>query len=166
VKSFDPEALTEQSNERLNESAQRDPRVCGWGLFAWGDAPPACGGGCGCFQWFASRSELLEFITDWSAAGFMTFDEESEWLQQRDCLRAIAAGMNDDPAGQLQGFNEELRGLLQIDWIGTYGELLAGEHPFSRRILKAFSEEQDRPFEPVAIQSEEAFLAFLRNYGC
>ncbi len=96
----------------------------------------------------------------------MTFDEESEWLQQRDCLRAIAAGMNDDPAGQLQGFNEELRGLLQIDWIGTYGELLAGEHPFSRRILKAFSEEQDRPFEPVAIQSEEAFLAFLRNYGC
>ena len=172
---FDPEQLTEESNARLNESAQRDPRACPWGLFAWGDAPPACGGGVGAFQWFATLEELMEFITDWSAAGYLTFDDEEDWHQQQPRLRSLAKHWHENPAATLLELNQELKGLLQIDWIGTYQDLKSADDAFGRRIQEAFAEEQAVP-ESKAVdmtdtaaqhnsETEEAFVAFLATYG-
>jgi hypothetical protein len=73
---WDPEALTEQCNDAMSESNSRNPLEFPWGLFSWGDAPPAIGGGVGAFQWFPQLDELLAFVTDLSPAGFATFDEK------------------------------------------------------------------------------------------
>ena len=171
--SFDSEQLMEQAFERLNESAQRDPRVCPWGLFAWGDAPPACGGGVGAFQWFETLEDLMEFITDWSAAEYMSFDNEAEWLEQRQCLRSIVSQWQADPVSTVQNLNKELKGLIQIDWIGSFAELKAGKVDFSRRIQEAFtdyhlsevsSSTSENP-EKEAQAAEHSFIRFLAEYG-
>ena len=170
---FDSEQLTEQAFERLNESARRDPRICPWGLFTWGDAPPACGGGVGAFQWYESIEELIEFITDWSAAGYMTFDDEAEWLEQRQCLRTIASQWHANPETTIQNLNTELKGLLQIDWIGTFTELKAANDAFGSRIQEAFNEDQvsglnantDSFSGEDAGKAEDAFIKFLSEYG-
>ena len=170
---FDSEQLTEQAFERLNESARRDPRICPWGLFAWGDAPPACGGGVGAFQWYESIEELIEFITDWSAAGYMTFDDEAEWLEQRQCLRAIASQWHANPETTIQNLNTELKGLLQIDWIGTFAQLKAANDAFASRIQEAFNEDQvsvlnansDSFSGEDTRKAEDAFIKYLSEYG-
>jgi hypothetical protein len=156
---FDPEQLTNTANDQLNNSAQRDPRQFGWGLFAWGDAPAACGGGIGCFQWFSSAEEALAFISDLSPALFCTFDDEEEWLLLRQRLRSIAPKWHVQPMEALGTFNAELQGLLQIDWIGHYSELRRGDSSFSQRIQEAFAEEE--PEET----GEEEWISFLQSYG-
>jgi hypothetical protein len=170
--SHNPEELSANAFERLSVSAQRDPRLCEWGLFSWGDAPPACGGGVGGFQWFESLAQLLEFITDWSPATYMTFDEEAEWLSQRDRLQTIASQWNRDPAGTLEKLNAELKGLLQIDWIGSWNDLKAGNEAFSIRVRNAFAENQSRSAgisgdgaKQSSQISDDAFVAFLAEYG-
>lgn len=154
--SFDPQQLTEAANQQLILSSQRDPREYNWGLFAWGDAPPACGGGVGCFQWFATASDALAFVSDYSPAMYCTFDEEEEWLLLRQRLRKIAAQWPDNPTEAIEAMNAELRSLLQIDWMGSYDELCDGSTPFSRRIRQAFAEEEG---------NDEDWIPFLQNYG-
>jgi hypothetical protein len=161
---FDPDQLTEAANEHLNESAQRDPRDFRCGLFAWGDAPPACGGGIGCFQWFATVEEALTFVTDSSPALYCTFDEEDEWLLMRQRLRAIADQWQDRPVDALAAFNAELKGLLQIDWIGRYQDLCEGSHPFCTHVREAFAETEGKTDAGVEAGHED-WLAFLQQYG-
>lgn len=163
---FDGDLLTAEAFDRLQASADRDPRQCPWGLFAWGDAPAACGGGSGVLQWFATREELMAYLSDWSAPGYMTFDTEAEWLSQCDQLRSILSGWDQDPPATLARLNAELQGLLQIDWIGRFTDLSASDDSFCQRIRAAFAEDQASAAEPEdAEQAEEAWLAFLAGYG-
>lgn len=167
---WDPEALTEQCNEAMSESNSRNPLEFPWGLFSWGDAPPAIGGGVGAFQWFAELDELLAFVTDLSPAGFATFDEEEEWLEIRTRLRQAAEGFGVNPAAAIQAFNAELTSLLQIDWIGRLDDLMAGNEAFPLMVRARFRGDWDdapaqASLRPIQPEEQESFLAFLSEYG-
>jgi hypothetical protein len=112
---WDPEALTDLANEAMSSSNSRNPVDFNWGLFAWGDAPAACCGGVGSFQWFGELSAVLSFVTDLSPAGFATFDDEDEWLELRDRLRQIANAFEADSAASISAFNDNLKTLLQLN---------------------------------------------------
>ncbi|MEA5473347.1 hypothetical protein VB716_03840 [Synechococcus sp. CCY9201] len=167
---WDPEALTQHCQEITSQSCDRDPRVFAWGLFAWGDAPPAIGGGVGAFQWFNSLEDVLEFVTDLSPAGYMTFEEE-DWLQLRDTLRKIAKEFQSSPRQSITDFNSQLKSLLQIDWIGSFEELLSGDEDFARKVRVSFREDWiDQPSPTGSsrgIDSSETneFIEFLDQYG-
>lgn len=167
---WDPEALTEQCNEAMSESSSRNPLEFPWGLFSWGDAPPAIGGGVGAFQWFAELDDLMAFVTDLSPAGFATFDEEEEWLELRTSLRQIAKGFEDNAEAAIQAFNAELASLLQIDWIGRLDDLMAGHEAFPLIVRARFRGNwDDTPAQPnlrpVQAEERDSFLAFLSEYG-
>ena len=167
---WDPEALTDRANEAMSTSSSRNPLEFNWGLFAWGDAPPACGGGVGAFQWFDELSTVLSFITDLSPAGFATFDEEAEWLELRDQLRQIANGFAADSAATISAFNDNLKSLLQIEWIGPLEELLSGHGSFPCLIRARFHDDWDDDASPesmdaISASERESFLEFLAEYG-
>lgn len=167
---WDPEALTDLANEAIATSSSRDPLIFNWGLFAWGDAPPACGGGVGAFQWFGELSAVLSYVTDLSPAGFATFDEESEWLQLRDQLRQIATGFEADFVGTISAFNDNLKSLLQIEWIGSVEDLLAGQGSFPHLIRARFRGNYDDDAHPtgvdaISVSERDQFLVFLSEYG-
>jgi hypothetical protein len=55
-------ATAEQVWQKQMEKDQQNQNEDTWGMFSYGDAPPAIGGGMGVFCWFDSRDELLDFI--------------------------------------------------------------------------------------------------------
>lgn len=169
---WNSELLTEQANTLIQTTAEHDPRVYSWGLFSWGDAPPAIGGGTGCFQWFDSREELLAFLTDYSPAVYMTFEQEEHWIGFRDRLRAIAASLEDEPLKSLVAVKSELKGLLQIDWIGRFEELCQGQESFCCKVRAWFRDPctiagSALQASEAPIQTEELhdFCERLQEYG-
>ncbi len=167
---WDPEALTDLANEAMSTSSSRDPLEFNWGLFAWGDAPPACGGGVGAFQWFDELSAVLSFVTDLSPAGFATFDEEAEWIELRDQLRQIALRFEADSAAAISAFNDNLKSLLQIEWISSLEDLLSGHGCFPRLIRARFRGDDDdeataKNVDAIGVSERDEFLVFLSEYG-
>lgn len=170
---FNPEALTEQVQAQMQAAMNRDPRHFSWGLFAWADGPPACGGGDGAFQWFANQEQLMAFLSASAPAAFMTFDHEDDWNRQCAQLREIVQGWNDDPRGTVERLNAALQGLLFIEWIGTFADLRTGMDSFSVALRQEFAGEmadanRERgalPTNDVALDWEQAFVAFLPDYG-
>lgn len=167
---WDSEALTELANETFSITSSRDPRHFTWGVFAWGDAPAACGGGVGAFHWFADLADLIAFITDLAPAAYMTFDTEAEWLEQCQRLQVIASCFETNPEDAITGLNTELKSLCQIDWIGPLEQLLSGNCSFALKVRARFLNDwEDKP-DPVStnvIAPEElqTFLDFLSEYG-
>ena len=170
--SWNSEVLSDQANSLAQLSAERSPQTHTWGMFSWGDAPGAIGGGVGCFQWFDSCEELLSFLTDYSPALYMSFEQKKDWFTFRDRLRLIAASIEDEPMGGLDAFNNSLKGLLQIDWIGRFEELCASDKDFCCKLRVWFRNNADTdetsivasnaPIQPEEI---EAFCEMLREYG-
>ena len=164
--------LTEQANTFAQASAEHDPQTHKWGLFFWGDAPGGIGGGTGCFQWFGSCEELLAFLTDYSPALYMSFEQEKDWIEFRDRLRVISASINDEPLGSIDSLNSVLKGLLQIDWIGCFEDLCMREESFCCKVRGWFREQVDTdeaaieasemPIKPEELQ---AFCESLKEYG-
>jgi hypothetical protein len=168
---WDPEALTERANEVMSIAASRDPQQFPWGVFAWADGPPACGGGVGAFLWFSDLAELLAFLTDLAPAGFMTFDDEPEWLELRERLRRTASSLEAKPEDAIADLNAELTSLLQIDWVGHLEQLLSGDSSFAIKVRAGFrSDWEDSPEKgnTNAITDEELqeFPEYLSEYGC
>lgn len=168
--SWDPEILTEQCNAVMRESSSRNPLAFPWGLFAWADAPAGIGGGIGAFQWFQELNQALAFVTDQGPAGFATFDEEEEWLELRTSLRRIAEGFEANSEGAIQAFNAELTSLLQLDWIGTLKDLMAGDGAFPVMVRSRFRDDWDdapaqASLRPIQPEERESFLVFLSEYG-
>jgi len=167
---WNPEALTELCNQTMCETNARDPREWPWGLFTYSDAPPAIGGGVGGFQWFGQLPELLAFISDLSAAGYMTFDEEEDWQKLRDALRQIAARFEMEPEQAIRSFNEELVSLLQISWIGRLEDLINGDDGFAATVRARFRNDwDDKPamtsIDVIKEDEQKSFLTFLSDYG-
>ena len=168
---WDPEALTERANEAMSIASSRDPQQFSWGVFAWADGPPACGGGVGAFLWFDELAELLAFLTDLAPAAFMTFDDEAEWLELRERLRRTASSLENKPDGAIADLNAELTSLLQIDWVGRLEQLLSGDSLFAIKVRARFRndwEDKPEPVNTIAISQEEMqeFLEYLSEYGC
>jgi hypothetical protein len=174
--SFDPEWLCEEASQLAEASMQRDPRHASWGMYAWGDAPAAIGGGMGAFQWFATRQELLDFVCDHSPSMYTCFDSEQEWQIQRQRLRLILASLDQEQQETLKALNQELRGWLQYDWIGHYDVLMTADTVFARRVRQDFRHQLcDDEFEQGAeandsvlvlnAEDEKDWLEFLTLYG-
>lgn len=154
------EVLAAQALEQFEAAVDRDPRGCTWGMFAWSDAPPASGGGSGAFLWFASQVGLVNFICEWSTLCFTTYDNEVQWRNQCERLRSILRGWNQDSAAPLVALNTELKGQLQIGWIGSFGELKVSQDSFCQRVQAAL---QDA--EGTCDNSDDAWVEFLWAYG-
>ena len=167
---WDPDLLIDRANQAFQECSSRDPRQFRWGFFAWADAPAACGGGVGAFQWFQAQDELLSHLVDFGPAAFMTFDEECQWNAMRDELRQIAASFSIDRANTLLQLNAHLKSLFQVDWIGEWDELCATNDEFPRRVRSNFRDngEDDQSAEccqPIGIDEVDSFCEFIGVYG-
>ena len=167
---WDPNVLVDRANHAFQESSSRDPRLFQWGLFAWADAPPACGGGTGAFQWFQTQEELLSHLADFGAAAYMTFDEESQWTEMRDEVRQIGAGFSVDRPNTLLQLNAHLKGLLQVDWIGDWQELCTTNDDFPSKVRSRFRDnwEDDQSAEssqPIGSDELNEFCEFVEAYG-
>lgn len=167
---WDPEQLCERAQQQLEDSACRDPRQFPWGLYVRDDGPPFCGGGAAVFQWFPDRDSALSHLCD--AAPLLHWAPESpqELDAFRQRLRAIAARQQREPEAALAAFNATLRHLCQLEWIGTYHELLAADTAFAQRLRGAFRSglamaAAQVATTPIQDSEQQRFVEFLAGCG-
>jgi hypothetical protein len=92
-------------------------------------------------------------------------------LELRDQLRQIANGFEADSAATISAFNDNLKSLLQIEWIGSLEDLLSGDGCFPRLIRARFRGDDDDDEAPlehmdaISVSEREEFLVFLSEYG-
>jgi hypothetical protein len=107
-----------------------------WGLFAYGDAPPAISGGVGGFLWFPSRSRLFDFVGEhltFIAPGRSDIDPGRVAAETKVIARRMATQSVGLPAG-IRLLNRTLRHFSQVEWIGTLEELLGENGRFPRKV--------------------------------
>jgi hypothetical protein len=148
----------------------RTPRATSFGYFAYGDACGAIGGGVGLFQWFPSRTALLEHL-----AQHLTFENPGQhgtdpFAVQAAVQKAIASfAKTDAPLKNLiRKLNPLLKTYSQLTWIGTLGELKEGLGKYEKGVRRTFREDNDAPrnqSRPIERSEAAAFIDFLSQYG-
>jgi hypothetical protein len=163
----DIEKRRSEAENAMAEPCQRMARPGDYGFCAYGDAPPAIGGGMQFFYWFEDKQATLDFLRD---HGVFLHPERSDIdLSETDSGlgREMANADRNDLESLRTQLNELLVGISQIPWIGSFEELRAGSHPEARIVRNHFRSENDQPEDGAAIRDEEIgnFAEFLTMYG-
>ena len=144
----------------LDQSFAFRPRANSWGIFACDDAPGGIGGGSGGFNWFASKSELLDFIEKYPLLANSS-EENDPGIESevRECVK-IARDFETVPQSVVSRLNVVLKGIEQITWCGTFALLCQGTGSFETSIRREFN-------DGLVISSgdEDSFIHFLQGYG-
>lgn len=138
-----------------------------WGMFSWGDAPPAIGGGIGAFQWFPSKEKLFAYISDHAVLMWKDFEEQEEYEKLCELLRQ-AIGKLEEDREDLDRINQNIRGLFQVEWIGSFRELTSSSNHFPLKVREYFYEleEVQASLAPPIEQTDLAkFSESLEEYG-
>ena len=163
------QARIEQAETNWQSAAQGNPGDNTWGFFSYGDAPGGIGGGVGTFIWFPNRNEMLDFIATtlpYSPPGRSDQDWGSVASRTAAIVEEMKQGTIEDLVG-VERLNEVLKTFSQIEWTGTFSELLTAEHSYATEVRAAFrnEDEDETSSAPIQPEEEEAFREFLETWG-
>jgi hypothetical protein len=148
------------------------PNAEWWGVFSYGDAPGAIGGGVGSIEWFPTRSALLTFIAD-------VFPYDPPGLGDTgivaSVVTAITANMQHGVISNADGINRLNHALTrysQITWIGTFAELCNSDDAFCQDVRSWYRKQidddqkadidQHAPIQPAEF---DEFCDVIQEYG-
>lgn len=167
-------SLVVSADEAWGKVTDVEPTDEHWGMFSYGDAPGALGGGFGAFAWFDDRASLLSFVEDvlpFSPRGPGNEDP----IPVADAVAAVIEDIRRNALPLEQGrqkLNEELVGCSQIEWWGTFRELRGGVSPYSRELIKSFRQHimdeeniKDVSVDPVRDKELDDFKDYISTYG-
>jgi hypothetical protein len=165
----DLQSRIEQAETNWQSVAQGNPGDNTWGFFSYGDAPGGIGGGVGMFIWFPDRNEMLDFIATtlpYYPPGRGDLDWGSVASQSAAIVEEMKSADIDDAVG-VERLNEVLRTFSQIEWTGTFEELLRGGHSYATEVRAAFRNEDEEGSSGAPIQpdEQEAFCEYLETWG-
>lgn len=145
-----------------------------WGMFSYGDAPAAMGGGAGAFTWFEDRATMFKFIEEvlpFSPPGPSNIDPHLVM----DAVSNVIKDMRNDALRleKVRGnINEVLKDFSQIEWWGTFRELRSGICPYSQKIINDFRQlvPDDESIneistDPISDNELAEFKDYLMTYG-
>ena len=139
-----------------------------WGFYSYGDAPPAIGGGIGSFVWFSQRSEMLKFIVEvlpYAPPGRADLDWDAVAHETAAIIDQMSANLLDDETA-ISKLNATLVTFSQIEWMGTYTDLLAGDHAYAKDVRAAYwSENGENKTDKIEASSMRDFEEFLSTWG-
>ncbi|HEY8514060.1 MAG TPA: hypothetical protein VIS07_00935 [Candidatus Binatia bacterium] len=141
------------------EAAGRDPRDFPFGYLA-GD--PASGAR-GCFVWFATTGELIDFMID-TEVGLLQFDEPDANVIAAG-IRRVMARTFDLSRAPRDELTEAFCGWCEILWLGTFGNLCSrgGDVQTSVRLAFRRARSLGEHAGPIADDEVDAFVEFLRE---
>lgn len=165
------EEKIEKANTRWETVVTVPEDNSSWGFYAYGDAPPAIGGGFGSFVWFSGRAEMLDSIAQvlpYSPPGRSDLDWGEVARETSSIVEQMSANLIDNETAVSQ-LNSALVSFSQFEWLGTFGDLLAGDHNYAKNVREGFWSVND---EGEAESSREIdapvlneFKDFLSSWG-
>jgi hypothetical protein len=184
--------LTEQqADDQWARAASFPAKSTSWGFFSYLDiAPGLCGAGMGGFTWLDSAEEFFDFLVRVVPASTRMHPDKKQ-----AAASAIQAAI--DSQGPMDAFamdaireaaNTQLVNHLQINWLGSYQDLLHGDDRYALFVRARFHEPQDEDGEggapdtesverdspldllqdrgwPIMPDQEEDFADFLAEWG-
>lgn len=165
----DLESRIEQAEANWQSVAAGNPGSNTWGFFSYSDGPAAAGGGVGIFTWFPDRNAMLDFMATtlpFSPPGRHDCDPAKVARETSAIVEELKNGSVSNAAG-IERLNEVLQTFSQIQWMGTFNELLTGQHLYAVEVRAAFcrKEEGDDSGAPILPDEKEAFCEFLETWG-
>jgi hypothetical protein len=165
------EALMEEAREAGSAASEHTPTPETWGMYVYGDASPAIGGGVGVFLWFTNRAQMLDYVKrllTFMSPGPASVDWGRVATNVRSIVRAVEEGHISLETGQIR-LNKALKQFSQIQWWGNFDALLSGPDPFARELRTNFRDSDDTDDEeaaaPIAEDEREEYMTFLQEYG-
>jgi hypothetical protein len=146
--------------------SQREAHETDYGFCAYGDAPPAIGGGTPWFYWFETKQTMLQFLGEHAL-----FLHPPGGLNLATADGAIRRAVTEFGTGDLEALrvqlNRHLKGSSQFSWLGSFKQLRESDHPEAEKIRGEFPAENRTPGEtrPVDKNDARAFAEFLVGYG-
>lgn len=134
----------------------RDPRECGFGFFV--TDTPEFGGAQG-FMWFGTEADALAYLRTEMAAIYYP-DSEEDAGALRASIEHCLVGVTD-----LQSIERDELGAaqaeFQVEWAGTFEQLLSGSGDLARDIRSDFRDE----YSPKSIDDSDhgKFVRFLAS---
>jgi hypothetical protein len=148
------------------EIAERDPRENTFGFFQYGDRAASQGGGVGAFMWFPTEDERQEFLVSCLSIMHSACNSESEFKSQQALL---AGALSDSMEDQVPvSYNVAMKGIVKVEWIGAFDDLLASRSSFAQKMRSDFRDECGVTTEAAsAISGEEIerFIEFMQIVG-
>lgn len=149
-----------------------------WGFFAYCDAAPGlCGAGSGGFAWVDSLDDALRFLLTEEALGWASHcdDRDDVVAALRSCYEATKPNPTAAIPAVMKTYNDLLRLLSRVLWIGPVTDLLSGAGEFEEHIRQTFRQSNDEsdgepvssPEDTLPIRPEEqsGFFELLQEYG-
>ena len=165
------EEKIEKANARWETAVTVPEDNSWWGFYAYGDAPPAIGGGFGSFVWFPERADMLEFIAQvlpYSPPGRSDLDWGDVARGTESIIEQMSANLIDDETAVSQ-LNSALVSFSQFEWLGTFGDLLAGDHNYAKSVREEFwsmnDEREAESSREIDAQATDEFKEFLSSWG-
>ena len=157
----------EDCQKKIEQVVTRSPANGDWGFCAYGDAPPAIGGGMQWFYWFDDRPTMFDFLK--SCALFINPPRSDLDLPQ--LASSVRSTVEKGIVRDLESFRNKLNNLLhgcsQFTWMGSFEELRSGDQPEAVVVRNNFHSSRDRLEDGSAIPDDELteFTEFLSSYG-
>jgi hypothetical protein len=148
------------------EIADRDPRANEFGFFHYGDRAASQGGGTAVFMWFPTENERQEFLASRLLAMHSSCESEGEY----ESMRALLAQALSEPLSDQVpiSYNAAMKGVAQVEWVGTFGDLLESGSIFAQKMRGDFRGEQGLTNErsmPITEEEIEDFIEFTLIAG-
>ncbi|MCP9846268.1 hypothetical protein KBY86_05095 [Synechococcus sp. Lug-A] len=148
------------------EIADRDPREYKFGFYHYGDRAASQGGGTAVFMWFPTESDRQEFLVSCLPMMHSSCESESEYVAQQSLL---FESLSNPPEDQVPvAYNKAMKGVAQVEWIGTFDELLNSGSAFALKMRSDFRGECDtmpQKSVPIAEEEVEDFIEFTQTAG-
>ena len=150
----------------FQEIFERDPRENKFGFFQYGDRAASQGGGVGAFMWFPTEDERQEFLTSCLSIIHSGCNGESEFESQQVLLNdALSDSMEDQVP---VSYNVAMKGISQVEWIGTFDNLLLSGSSFAQKMRSRFRDEcrvETGTASTISAEEIERFMEFLQMAG-
>jgi hypothetical protein len=146
------------------------PERSSWGLFSYTDAPMA--GYTGVFCWFKAQADLLDYVKrhlTFVAPGRSDIDPGRVVRDTQNLIDAMGSEpVLDVFEAQRLELNKILRTFSQVEWWGTFGDLLQGNHPYAKQVREWFRDDDDEDAvaaRPIDDDEIDDFRDAIEQYG-
>jgi hypothetical protein len=161
----DYETRQQAAQEFFEKVFEREVELTDYGFCAYGDAPPAIGGGMPFFFWFESKDSMIAALRHHGLFINPPRSNIDLVARQAELNDALATDLATEELRET--LNRCLEGASGFTWIGTFDDLCESDSAAAKEVRPNFRDSEDKGEDDSPIKPDElpAFVEMIASYG-